>query len=159
MVFDVVRFWSSFYFICLFLPQTLSLFHDCSTFQFHASRCHFPIASVLMASKKKRTTNEFRNLAGFIPPYDENRPLPTPCAISLLSSIFESDLLCLVEMGVIPPKELSSLRSWEGLWAPTEDTHEAVVFASFIQGLSVYSFIRGLFDSYSIGLTHMNPNS
>jgi hypothetical protein len=44
----------------------------------------------------------------------------------------------------------------------TEDTHEAVVFVSFlIRGLAlpVSPFFRGLLDFYDLNLTHLNPNS
>lgn len=79
-----------------------------------------------MAPKRKRTTSELGKLAGFIPPNDENKPFPNPYIVFRISSISKSDLLCLVEIGVILPIELSSLMTWEELGAPTEDTHETV---------------------------------
>jgi hypothetical protein len=45
---------------------------------------------------------------------------------------------------------------------PTEDTHEAIIFVSFlIRGLAlpVSPFFRGLLDFYDLNLTHLNPNS
>ncbi|KAJ1265177.1 hypothetical protein BS78_08G059500 [Paspalum vaginatum] len=65
-------------------------------------------------------------------------------------------------MGALPPKELGGWKSCKGEEAPTEDTHEAVVFASFfIRGLRlpIFSFVRGLLNFYSIDLTHLNPKS
>ena len=79
-----------------------------------------------------------------------------------MSIISKSDLLHLVETGVLPPKELCSWRIWRGLTVPTEDTHEAVVYVSFlIRGLAlpISPFFRGFLDFYDLNLTHLNPNS
>jgi hypothetical protein len=76
--------------------------------------------------------------------------------------ISENDLLHLVEVGVLPSKELCSWRIWWGITDPTEDTHETVMFAPFlIRGLAlpVSPFFRGLLDFYSLNLTHLNPIS
>jgi hypothetical protein len=91
---------------------------------------------------RKRTTSQYGNLVGFIPPYDESKTFPI--FAFLVSSVSKSNLLCLVEMGALPPKELSIWRTLEGLSIPTEDTHKVVVFSSFFVhelGLSVCSFI------------------
>jgi hypothetical protein len=79
-----------------------------------------------------------------------------------VSVVSEADLLHLVEIGVLPPKELCSWRIWRGVTVSTEDTHEAVIFVPFlIRGLAlpVSPFFRGLLDFYSLNLTHLNPNS
>ncbi|KAJ1259363.1 hypothetical protein BS78_10G148700 [Paspalum vaginatum] len=65
-------------------------------------------------------------------------------------------------MNVLPTKEVAGSKSckWEG--APTEDTHESVVFAPFFVrglGLPICSFVRRLLNFYAIHLNHMNPNS
>jgi hypothetical protein len=79
-----------------------------------------------------------------------------------MSIVYESDLLHLVSIGVLPPKELCSWRICRGVTVPTEDTHESVVYIPFlIRGLAlpVYPFFRGLLDFYHLNLTHLNPNS
>ena len=79
-----------------------------------------------------------------------------------MSIISESDLLRLVEIGVLLPKELCSWRICRGVTVPTEDTHESVIYVSFlIRGLAlpVSPFFRGLLDVYELNLTHLNPNS
>jgi hypothetical protein len=79
-----------------------------------------------------------------IPPIDPNSQLPF--AGNHVSVVSEVDLLHLVEIGVLPPK----------------DTHEAVIFVPFlIRGLAlpVSPFFRGLLDFYSLNLMHLNPNS
>jgi hypothetical protein len=108
-----------------------------------------------MAPKKKQGAS-----TAVIPPIDPNSQLPF-CG-NHASLISESDLLHLVQMGVLPSKELSSWRVWEGITVPTEDTHESVVFVPFLirgLGLPVSPFFRGLLDYYSLNLTHLNPNS
>jgi hypothetical protein len=47
------------------------------------------------------------------------------------SIVSKSELLRMVRMGVVPPKELSLWRVWEGAIVPIEDTHEFVVFTPF----------------------------
>jgi hypothetical protein len=79
-----------------------------------------------------------------------------------MSVVSESDLLHLVDVGVLPPKELCSWRICRGVNVPTEDTHEFVVYVPFlIRGLAlpVSPFFRGLLDFYNLNLTHPNPNS
>jgi hypothetical protein len=74
-----------------------------------------------------------------------------------MSVVSESDLLHLVSIGVLPPKELWSWRICRGITVPTEDTHESVIYIPFlIHGLDLHisSFFRGLLDFY-----HLNPNS
>jgi hypothetical protein len=95
-----------------------------------------------------------------IPPIDPNSQLPF--AGNHMSVISEFDLLRLVDVGVLPPKELCSWRICRGVTVPTEDTHESVVYVPFlIRGLAVpiSPFFHGLLDFYNLNLTHMNPNS
>jgi hypothetical protein len=76
--------------------------------------------------------------------------------------VLESDLLRLVDVGVLPPKELCSWRICCGVTISTEDTHESVVYVPFlIRGLAlpISPFFRGLLDFYNLNLTHLNPNS
>lgn len=95
-----------------------------------------------------------------IPPIDPNSELPF--AGNYMSIISESDLLHLVEIGVLSPKELCSWRIWHGVTVPIEDTHDAIVFVSFLiqrLALPVSPFFCGLLDFYDLNLTHLNPNS
>jgi hypothetical protein len=60
-----------------------------------------------------------------------------------MSVISESDLLHLVDVGVLLPKELCSWRICRGGTVSTEDTHESVVYVPFlIRGLAlpIFSF-------------------
>jgi hypothetical protein len=94
-----------------------------------------------------------------IPPFDPNNQLPF--AGNHVYVVSKADLLHLVEIGDLPPKVLCSWRIWRGVTVPTEDTHEAVIFMSFlIRGLAlpVSPFFRGLLDFYSLNLIHLNPN-
>jgi hypothetical protein len=78
-----------------------------------------------------------------------------------VSVVYEANLLHLVEIGVLPPKELCSWQIWRGVTVLTVDTHEAIIFMPFlIRGLAlpVSPFFRGLLDFYSLNLTHLNPN-
>jgi hypothetical protein len=95
-----------------------------------------------------------------IPPIDPNSQLPF--VGNHMSVISEFDLLCLVDVRVLPPKELCSWRICRGVTVPTEDTHEFVVYVPFLicgLALSVSPFFRGLLDFYNLNLTHLNPNS
>jgi hypothetical protein len=78
-----------------------------------------------------------------------------------MSVISESDLLHLVDVGVLPPKELCSWRICRGVTIPTEDTHESVYIPFLIRSLAlpVSPFFHGLLDFYDLNLTHLNPNS
>jgi hypothetical protein len=79
-----------------------------------------------------------------------------------MSVILEFDLLRLVDVGVLPSKELCSWRICHGVTVPMEDTHESVVYVPFlIRGLAlpVSPFFRGLLDFYNLNLTHLIPNS
>jgi hypothetical protein len=79
-----------------------------------------------------------------------------------MSVISKSDLLQLVDVGVLLPKELCSSQICRGVTVPIEDTHESVVYVPFlIRGLAlpVSPFFRGLLDFYYLNLTHLNPNS
>jgi hypothetical protein len=94
-----------------------------------------------------------------IPPIDPDSQLPF--VGNHVSVVSEADLLYLVEIGVLLPKELCSWWIWRGATVPTEDTHEAVIFVPFlIRGLAlpVSPFFCGLLDFYSLNLTQLNPN-
>jgi hypothetical protein len=109
-----------------------------------------------MAPKRKRQSTAI----AIIPPMDPNRQLPF--AGNNMSVISESDLLHLVEIGILLPKELCSWWICRGVTVPTEDTHESVVYVLFlIRGLAlpISPFFRGLLDFYELNLTHLNPNS
>jgi hypothetical protein len=93
-------------------------------------------------------------------PIDPNSQLPF--VGNHMSVISEYDLLHLVNVGVLPPKELCSWRICRGVTIPTEDTHESVVYVPFlIRGLDlpVSPFFLGLLDFYDLNLTYLNPNS
>jgi hypothetical protein len=109
-----------------------------------------------MAPKRKRQSSA----AVIIPPIDPNSQLPF--AGNHMSVVSESDLLHLVDVGVLPPKELCSWRICRGVTVPTEDTHESVIYVPFlIRGLAlpISPFFCGLLDFYKLILTHLNPNS
>jgi hypothetical protein len=109
-----------------------------------------------MAPKRKASSSS----AATIPPIDPNSQLPF--AGNHMSVVFESDLLHLVSIGVLPSKELCSWRICCGVTVPTEDTHESVIYVSFLLhglALPISPFFRGLLDFYHLNLTHLNPNS
>jgi hypothetical protein len=111
---------------------------------------------IAMAPKRKSQNST----AVVIPPIDPNSQLSF--ADNHMSVVSESDLLCLVDVGVLPPKELCSWRICRGVTVPTEDTHESVVYVPFlIRGLAlpISPFFRGILDFYNLNLTHLNPNS
>jgi hypothetical protein len=108
-----------------------------------------------MAPRKRKQ----RATTPVIPQIDTDSQLPF--AGNHVSVVSEADLLHLVEIGVLPPKELCSWWIWRGVTVPTEDTHEAVIFVPFlIRGLAlpVSPFFCGLLDFYSLNLMHLNPN-
>jgi hypothetical protein len=79
-----------------------------------------------------------------------------------MSVVSESNLLHLISVGVLPPKELCSWRICRGVTVPTEDTHESVIYIPFLirdLALPISPFFRGLLDFYHLNLTHLNPNS
>jgi hypothetical protein len=79
-----------------------------------------------------------------------------------MSVVSEFDLLHLVSVGVLPPKELCSWRICRGVTVPTEDTHESVIYIPFLTrglALPISPFFRSLLDFYHLNLTHLNPNS
>jgi hypothetical protein len=89
-----------------------------------------------------------------IPPIDPNSQLPF--AGNHMSVVSESDLLHLVSIEVLPPKELCSWWIYRGVTVPTEDTHESVIYIPFlIRGLAlpISPFFRGLLDFYHLNLT------
>jgi hypothetical protein len=109
-----------------------------------------------MVPKRKRQNSA----AAIIPPIDHNSQLLF--AGNHMSVVLESDLLHLVEVGILPPKELCSWRVCRGVTVPIEDTHESIIYVPFlIHGLAllIAPFLRGLLDFYNLNLTHLNPNS
>jgi hypothetical protein len=109
-----------------------------------------------MAPKRKNQNSA----AAVIPPIDLNSQLSF--AGNHMSVVSESDLLHLVNVGVLPPKELCSWRICRGVTVPTEDTHEFVVYIPFLicgLALPISPFFRGLLDFYDLNLTHLNTNS
>jgi hypothetical protein len=79
-----------------------------------------------MAPKRRASSSS----AVVIPPIDPNSQLPF--AGNHMSIISEPELLHLVSIGVLPPRELCSWRICHGFTVPTEDTHESVVYAPFL---------------------------
>jgi hypothetical protein len=109
-----------------------------------------------MAPKRKASSSS----ATVIPPIDPNSQLPF--ASNHMSVVSEPDLLHLVSIGVLPPRELCSWRVCHGVTVLTEDTHESVIYVPFLLrglGLPISPFFRGLLDFYRLNLTHLNPNS
>jgi hypothetical protein len=49
-----------------------------------------------------------------------------------MSVVSEPDLLHLVSIGVLPPRELCSWRICHGVTVPIEDTHESVIYVPFL---------------------------
>jgi hypothetical protein len=111
---------------------------------------------IAMAPKRKNQNSAMV----VIPPIDPNSQLPF--AGNHMSVVSESDLLCLVDVGVLPPKELCSWWICRGVTVLKEDTHESVVYVPFlISDLAhpISPFFRGLLDFYNLNLNHLNPNS
>jgi hypothetical protein len=109
-----------------------------------------------MAPKRKASSSS----AALIPPIDPNSQLPF--VGNHMFVVSEPDLLHLVSIGVLPPRELCSWRICHGVTVPTEDTHESVIYVPFLLrglGLPISPFFRGLLDFYHLNLTHLNPNS
>jgi hypothetical protein len=109
-----------------------------------------------MAPKRKTQSSSVT----IIPPIDPNSQLPFTG--NHMSVVSESDLLHLVSVGVLPPKELCSWRICRGVTVPTEDTHESVIYIHFLicgLALPISPFFCGLLDFYHLNLTHLNPNS
>jgi hypothetical protein len=77
-----------------------------------------------MAPKRKRQSSA----VAIIPPIDPNSQLPF--ASKHMSIISEFDLLHLVDVGVLLPKELCSWRICRGVTVLTEDTHGSVVYVT-----------------------------
>jgi hypothetical protein len=113
-------------------------------------------SEIEMAPKRKTSSSS----VAVIPPIDPNSQLPF--AGNHMSVVSEPDLLHLVSIGVLPPKELCSWQICRGVTVPTEDTHESVVYVPFLLrrlALPISPFFRGLLDFYHLNLTHLNPNS
>jgi hypothetical protein len=137
----------------------------CPSFCFSASRpsllsCN--IASALLASKVEMAPKwkASSSSVAIIPPIDPN--IQFPFAGNHMSIVSESDLLHLVSIGVLPPKELCSWRICRGVTVMTEDTHESVIYVPFLicgLALPISPFFHGLLDFYRLNLTHLNPNS
>jgi hypothetical protein len=142
---------------CLHIP--------CPSSCFPASRPSLPICNsasaplageVEMVPKRKVSSSS----VAVIPPIDPNSQLPFTG--NHMSVVSESDLLHLVSIGVLPPRELGSWRICCRVTVPTEDTHESVVYVPFLlRGLAlpISPFFCGLLDFYHLNLTHLNPNS
>jgi hypothetical protein len=114
------------------------------------------VSGVEMAPKRKALSSS----AAVIPPIDPNSQLSF--AGNHMSVVSELDLLHLVSIGVLPPRELCSWRICHGVTVPTEDTHESVIYVPFLlHGLAllISPFFRGLLDFYRLNLTHLNLNS
>ena len=79
-----------------------------------------------MAPKRKTVNSS----VAVIPAIDPNSQLPF--AGNHMSVISEVELLRLVSIGVLHPRELCSWRICLGTTVPTEDTHESVVYAPFL---------------------------
>jgi hypothetical protein len=106
-----------------------------------------------MAPKRKALSSS----VAIIPPID-----PNSFAGNHMSIVSEFDLLHLVSIGVLPPKELYSWRICRGVTVPTEDTHESVIYVPFFirdLALPISPFFHGLLDFYRLNLAHLNPNS
>jgi hypothetical protein len=109
-----------------------------------------------MAPKRKNQSST----VVVISPIDPNSQLPF--AGNHMSVVSESYLLHLVDVGVLPPKELCSWQICRGVTVPTEDTHESVVYVPFLircLALPISPFFRGILDFYNLNLTHLNTNS
>jgi hypothetical protein len=109
-----------------------------------------------MAPKRKTQSLS----VAIIPRIDPNSQLPF--VGNHMSVVSESDLLHLVSVGVLPPKELCSWWICRGVTVPIEDTHESVIYIPFLicgLALPISPFFRGLLDFYHLNLTHLNPNS
>jgi hypothetical protein len=90
---------------------------------------------VEMAPKGKASSSS----AAVIPPIDHNSQLPF--AGNHMSVVSEPDLLHLVSIGVLPPRELCSWRICHGVTVPTEDTHESVIYVLFFSMVSLSPFL------------------
>jgi hypothetical protein len=87
---------------------------------------------IAMAPKRKNQNSA----AVVIPPIDPNSQLPF--AGNHMSVVSESHLLHLVDVGILPSKELCSWRICHGVTVPIEDTHESVVYVPFlVRGLAL----------------------
>jgi hypothetical protein len=84
-----------------------------------------------MAPKRKRQSV----VALIIPPIDPNSQLPF--SGNHMSIISESNLFTLLRLGFTAERTVF-LWIWHGVTVPTEDTHESVVYVSFlIRGLAL----------------------
>jgi hypothetical protein len=132
-----------------FLPPNITLLpSDFASFQ--------STDEIAMAPKRKNQNSA----VVAIPPIDPNSQLPF--AFNHMSVVSELDLLHLVDVGILPPKELCSWRICRGVTVPIKVTHESVVYVPFlIRGLALPNspFFRGLLNFYNLNLTHLNPNS
>jgi hypothetical protein len=123
-----------------FPPQTTPLFPS----DFALGQ---PAGEIAMAPKRKNHNSD----AVVIPPIDPNSQLMFTG--NHMSVVLESDLLRLIDVGVLPPKELCSWQICRGVTVPTEDTHESVVYVPFlIRGLAlpISPFFSGLLDFYNL---------
>jgi hypothetical protein len=119
-----------------FLPQNIPLLSS----DFTSVQSTDEIA---MAPKRKNQNSA----AVVIPPIDPNSQLPFTG--NHMSVVSESDLLRLVDVGVLPPKELCSWRICRRVIVPTEDTHEPVVYVLFFSAALLFPFL----PSFAFSLT------
>jgi hypothetical protein len=88
-----------------------------------------------MAPKRKKLSS----VAAVIPPIDPN------CQLSFvgnhMSVVSKSDLLHIVDVGVLPPKELCSWQICRGVTVLTEDTHESVIYVPFSSAVLLFLFL------------------
>lgn len=78
------------------------------------------------------------------------------------TSVEESDLHRLVEIGVLPVKDIVGWEAQEGRMYPKVEPHTMPVFTWYFLrglGLPICSFLKGLLHYYSLELPHLNPNS
>jgi hypothetical protein len=123
-----------------FLPPNITLLpSDFASFQ--------SADEIAMAPKRKN-----QNYAAVvIPPIGPNSQLHF--AGNHMSVVSESDLLHLVDVGILPPKELCSWRICRGVTVPTEESLESVVYVPFLicgLALPISPFFRGLLDLFLI---------
>jgi hypothetical protein len=88
-----------------------------------------------MAPKRKASSSS----AAVIPPIDPNNQLPF--IGNHMSVVSEPNLLHLVSIRVLPPKELCSWQICHGVTVPTKDTHESVIYVPFFSAVSLFLFL------------------
>ena len=87
---------------------------------------------------------------------------PPPLSSWQKCSLQESDILDMVERGILPEKQISGWQCCYGKEFPSKDTNQAVGFKSFYEKgftLPAGAFFRGLLHFYGLKVTHLKPNS